>query len=78
MIKTVQTPSLMIGYEEAGPVSGQPVLLLHGWPYEPRSFDEVAGPLAAEDYRVIVPYSRCFGPTVYRSPELFRSGQQCH
>jgi pimeloyl-ACP methyl ester carboxylesterase len=76
MIKTVQTPSLTIGYEEAGPVSGQPVLLLHGWPYDPRSFDEVIGPLAAEDYRVIVPYSRCFGPTVYRSPEIFRSGQQ--
>jgi pimeloyl-ACP methyl ester carboxylesterase len=37
MIKTVQTPSPVIGYEEAGPVSGQPVLLLHGWPYDPRN-----------------------------------------
>ncbi len=76
MIKTAQTPSLTIGYEEAGPASGYPVLLLHGWPYDPRSFDEVIGPLATEGYRVIVPYSRCFGPTVYRSPEIFRSGQQ--
>ena len=75
-LKMAQTPSLNIGYEETGPASGDPVLLLHGWPYDPRSFDEVAGPLAEAGHRVIVPYSRCFGPTVYRSPEIFRSGQQ--
>src|SRR5271168_575328 len=75
-LKMAQTPSLNIGYEEAGPASGDPVLLLHGWPYDPRSFDEVVGPLAEAGHRVIVPYARCFGPTVYRSPEIFRSGQQ--
>jgi hypothetical protein len=42
----------------------------------PRSFDKVAGPLGDAGYRVIVPYSRCFGPTVYRSSEIFRTRQQ--
>jgi pimeloyl-ACP methyl ester carboxylesterase len=74
--KMVQTESLNIGYEQTGPDSGEPILLLHGWPYDPRSFDDVRGPLADAGYRVIVPYLRCFGPTVYRSPGIFRSGQQ--
>jgi pimeloyl-ACP methyl ester carboxylesterase len=75
-LKMALTPSLNLGYEETGPATGEPILLLHGWPYDPRSFDEVVGPLAAFGCRVIVPYLRCFGPTVYRSPEIFRSGQQ--
>lgn len=75
-LKMVQTESLNIGYEQTGPDSGEPILLLHGWPYDPRSFDDVRGPLADAGYRVIVPYLRCFGPTVYRSPGIFRSGQQ--
>jgi pimeloyl-ACP methyl ester carboxylesterase len=76
MLNMVQTESLHIGYEQTGPGSGEPLFLLHGWPYDPRSFDDVRGPLADAGYRVIVPYLRCFGPTVYRSPEIFRSGQQ--
>jgi hypothetical protein len=36
--------------------------------------DDVRGPLATVGYRVIVPYLRCFGPTVFRSPDIFRSG----
>lgn len=72
--KMAKTSSLNIGYEETGPSSGYPILLLHGRPYDPRSFDDVVVPLADSGYRVIVPYSRCFGPTVYRSPEIFRSG----
>jgi hypothetical protein len=75
-LKMLQTESLNIGYEQTGPDSGEPILLLHGWPYDPRSFDDVRGPLADAGYRVIVPYLRCFGPTVYRSPGIFRSGQQ--
>jgi pimeloyl-ACP methyl ester carboxylesterase len=75
-LKLVQTPSLNIGYEQTGPDSGDPIFLLHGWPYDPRSYDDIRGPLATAGYRVIVPYLRCFGPTVFRSPDVFRSGQQ--
>jgi pimeloyl-ACP methyl ester carboxylesterase len=75
-VRVVETPSLRIGYEESGPTEGEPIFLLHGWPYDPRSFDDVVGPLAAAGFRVIVPYSRCFGPTVYRDATIFRSGEQ--
>jgi pimeloyl-ACP methyl ester carboxylesterase len=75
-LKMVQTESLDIGYEETGPESGYPIVLLHGWPYDVRSYDDVRGPLADAGYRVIVPYLRCFGPTIFRTAEIFRSGQQ--
>jgi pimeloyl-ACP methyl ester carboxylesterase len=75
-LKMAQTPSLNIGYEQTGPDSGDAIVLLHGWPFDPRCYDNVRGPLATAGYRVIVPYLRCFGPTVFRSPDIFRSGQQ--
>ncbi len=70
------TPTLQIAYEEHGPRSGDPVILLHGFPYSPRSFDEVAPPLAAQGYRVIVPFLRGYGPTRFNHCETMRSGQQ--
>jgi pimeloyl-ACP methyl ester carboxylesterase len=63
-------------HTQAGAADGQPVFLLHGWPYDPRSFDDVVSPLASAGFRVIVPYLRCFGPTVYRDSSIFRSGEQ--
>jgi pimeloyl-ACP methyl ester carboxylesterase len=55
---------------------GPPVFLLHGGPYDPRSFDDVVGPLASVGFRVIVPYLRCFSSTIYRDSAIFRSGEQ--
>jgi pimeloyl-ACP methyl ester carboxylesterase len=75
-VRMVETSSLRIGYEESGPSGGDPIFLLHGWPYDPRSFDDAVGPLADAGFRVIVPYLRCFGPTVYRDSSIFRSGEQ--
>ncbi|MCW1248379.1 alpha/beta hydrolase, partial [Pseudomonas sp. SAICEU22] len=40
------TPLLRIAYEEHGPANGEPIILLHGFPYDPRAFDEVAPVLA--------------------------------
>ena len=57
-IRTVQTRSLDIAYEQYGPDDGSAVVLLHGFPYGPRAFDDVAPPLAAQGCRVIVPYLR--------------------
>ena len=67
---------LSIAYEESGPPGGQPVLLLHGFPYDVRAFDAVAPRLAAEGCRVIVPSLRGYGPTCFLSAETPRSGQQ--
>jgi pimeloyl-ACP methyl ester carboxylesterase len=75
-IKRVRTGALEIAYEESGPATGYPVLLLHGFPYDPRAFDEVTPPLAAAGYRAIVPYLRGYGETRFLSPSTMRSGQQ--
>jgi pimeloyl-ACP methyl ester carboxylesterase len=76
MIKTVQTPTLDIAYEEHGPADGDAIVLLHGFPYDPRGYDEVAPPLAAAGYRVIVPYLRGYGPTRFLAADTPRSGEQ--
>jgi pimeloyl-ACP methyl ester carboxylesterase len=72
----IRTPTLEIAYEESGRVEGAPVVLLHGWPYDPRCYDEVIPPLTAAGCRVIVPYLRGFGPTNFLSADTPRSGQQ--
>jgi pimeloyl-ACP methyl ester carboxylesterase len=67
---------LNVGYAESGPGDGPAVLLLHGWPYDIHSYEEVAPLLAAEGYRVIVPYLRGYGTTRFLSDETFRNGEQ--
>jgi len=76
MTKTVRTPVLDIAYEESGPAAGRPVVLLHGFPDDVHAYDEVAPPLAAAGYRVIVPYLRGYGPTRFRDAVTPRSGEQ--
>lgn len=34
-IESAQTPNLKIAYEKHGPTNGDPVILLHGFPYSP-------------------------------------------
>jgi pimeloyl-ACP methyl ester carboxylesterase len=67
---------LDVGYVETGPLHGQPVLLLHGWPYDIYSFANVAPALAAEGYRVVVPFLRGYGTTRFLSDDTARNGQQ--
>lgn len=74
--QTVRTDTLEIAYEEHGPPDGAPVILLHGFPYDPRCYDEVAPPLAADGCRVLVPYLRGYGPTRFLSDSTPRSGEQ--
>src|SRR2546423_9145760 len=74
--RRIRTNVMEIAYEEIGPENGFPVVLLHGFPYDPRAFDEVAPPLAAAGYRVIVPYLRGYGATRFLSTSTMRSGQQ--
>lgn len=75
-IKQVKTKILDIGYAEAGPADGQPVILLHGWPYDIHSYTEVSALLAAKGYRVLVPYLRGYGSTTFLDPKAVRNGQQ--
>jgi pimeloyl-ACP methyl ester carboxylesterase len=72
----VRTSILEIAYEESGPADGLPVVLLHGWPYDVRSFDQVQPYLASAGLRVIVPYLRGYGPTRFLATKTMRSGEQ--
>ena len=75
-LRHVRTPSLDIAYEESGAADGQPLILLHGWPYDPRCYDAVVPPLVQAGCRTIVPYLRGFGATRFLRDETARSGQQ--
>ena len=75
-LRQVQTDLLDIGYHEAGPEDGRPVILLHGFPYDIHSYTEVAPLLAAQGYRVIVPHLRGHGTTRFLDKDTPRSGQQ--
>jgi pimeloyl-ACP methyl ester carboxylesterase len=75
-IKQVKAGVLDIGYAESGPANGQPVILLHGWPYDIHSYAEVSAILAKGGYRVIVPHLRGHGTTQFLSAQTFRNGQQ--
>jgi pimeloyl-ACP methyl ester carboxylesterase len=75
-MKTIQTPTLEVAYEESGAARGRPVILLHGFPDDVHAYDSVAPALAAGGWRVLVPYLRGYGPTRFRSAETPRSGQQ--
>lgn len=67
---------LDIAYTESGPAQGRPVILLHGFPYDVRAFDEVAPRLTVQGCRVLAPYLRGFGETCFLSADTLRSGQQ--
>jgi pimeloyl-ACP methyl ester carboxylesterase len=76
MHRTVEAGVLRVAYEEHGEPSGWPVVLLHGFPYDVRAYDEVAPVLAAAGARVIVPYLRGYGPTEFLDRKTPRCGQQ--
>jgi pimeloyl-ACP methyl ester carboxylesterase len=73
--KQIDAGLLNVGYAEAGPADGKPVILLHGWPYDIYSFVDVAPMLASAGYRVVVPYLRGYGTTRFLSDATFRNGQ---
>jgi pimeloyl-ACP methyl ester carboxylesterase len=75
-IRRVRTRVLEIAYHEHGAVDGPAVVLLHGFPYDPLAYNAMTAPLAADGWRVIVPYLRGYGPTRFLSEATLRSGQQ--
>jgi pimeloyl-ACP methyl ester carboxylesterase len=75
-LRQIKAGVLDVGYFEAGPADGPPVLLLHGFPYSIDSFVDVAPMLAARGARVIAPYLRGHGTTRFLDSATPRSGQQ--
>ncbi len=74
-LKQINARLLNVGYAEAGPADGKPVILLHGWPYDIYAFVDVAPILASAGYRVIIPYLRGYGTTRFLSDTTMRNGQ---
>ena len=71
----INTATLQIAYEESGPASGKPILLLHGWPDAPRTWHAVAAKLNAAGCRTIAPYLRGFGETKFLDAKTPRVAQ---
>jgi pimeloyl-ACP methyl ester carboxylesterase len=74
-LKEIHAGDLVVSYVEMGPKHGPVALLLHGWPYDIHSYEEVAPLLVASGYRVIVPYARGYGGTRFVSADTLRNGQ---
>jgi pimeloyl-ACP methyl ester carboxylesterase len=75
-LRRARTATLDVAFEESGPPTGVAVLLMHGFPYDPRAYDGVVPLLVDAGCRVIVPYLRGYGPTRFLSADTPRSGQQ--
>jgi pimeloyl-ACP methyl ester carboxylesterase len=75
-IKQIKAGVLDVGYAEVGAPNAQPVILLHGWPYDIYSYKEVSALLAAKGYHVFVPYLRGYGTTRFLDAATPRNGQQ--
>jgi pimeloyl-ACP methyl ester carboxylesterase len=71
----VDTPLLRIAYETAGPERGFPVILAHGWPDDPRTWDAILPALHDAGFRTYALWLRGYGPTRFASAATFRSGQ---
>ena len=76
MTSFATTDTLHIAYDDHGPADGTPVVLMHGFPYDVRAYDDVAERLAADGCRVVVPHLRGYGPTRFVRDDTPRSGQQ--
>lgn len=70
-IAAFERAGLRFPTDDLGPPDGDPVLLLHGWPQDARSWDRVSPLLAAQGYRVFVPTLR--GATHEANPASRRS-----
>jgi pimeloyl-ACP methyl ester carboxylesterase len=75
-VRQIEAGVLDVGYVDVGPPGGQPVVLLHGWPYDIHAYAEVAPALSTAGYRVVVPHLRGYGSTRFLSADTPRNGQQ--
>src|SRR6185312_1618685 len=74
--KTIDAGELAVAYIDAGEPAAEPVVLLHGYPYDVHAFSEVIPMLVDAGFRVVAPYLRGHGPTRFLDDAAPRSGQQ--
>ncbi len=71
--KMLRLKLLDVCYYDLGRSSDPAVILLHGFPDDPNTWNAVAGVFAAEPLRLLVPWLRGFGKTIVQ--EIAKSGQ---
>lgn len=74
-MRQVKAGVLAVSYAELGPPNGEPVILLHGWPYDIHAFAESGPLLAAQGKRVIIPSLRGYGETHFLCSDDARNGE---
>lgn len=60
-LQFVEANGLRFAYVERG--TGPLVLMMHGFPDTPHTWDHIMAPVAAAGYRVVAPYMRGYAPT---------------
>jgi pimeloyl-ACP methyl ester carboxylesterase len=75
-LRHIDAGVLNIACYEDGSATGPAAILLHGFPYDIHSYVDVVPMLAAQGFRVVVPYLRGFGATRFRDKATPRSGEQ--
>ena len=70
----IDTADLAVHVEEVNPHSAKPVMLLHGWPDDASTWDQVAPAIGEAGFRVIVPTLRGFGETRFHDAQAPRTG----
>ncbi|HWM16028.1 MAG TPA: alpha/beta hydrolase [Microbacterium sp.] len=74
--QNVNAGELSVAYVDAGDPAGEPVVLLHGFPYDIHSYVDVIPLLVDAGFRVLVPSLRGHGATRFLDAGADRSGQQ--
>lgn len=75
-LRAIDAGALSVGYVDAGDPDAEPVVLLHGFPYDIHSYVDVLPLLTDAGFRVLVPFLRGHGSTSFRNARTSRSGQQ--
>lgn len=75
-LRHCKTDKLDIWFEESGSPDGFPVVFVHGFPDDPRTWDGVTEALAPKGFRIVAPYLRGFGKTRLLDRSAAKNGQQ--
>lgn len=75
MLKKIKTSLLEMAYEENGAESGSPVILMHGFPDDAKTWDTAAEQLVADGFRTLALYTRGYGETRFLDDATMRSGE---
>jgi len=61
-LRSFQREHLQFDVRDDGPVDGDPIVLLHGWPGGADTWTEVVGELVSEGWRTLTPDQRGYSP----------------